>query len=53
MISVGVRIYCDLCEYVTPPTKFNGTLVVDSPFQTLVIDFSSNLSGGDWMESEM
>ena len=35
--------------YVCDPNKsLNGTLAVDSPFQTLAVDFSSNL----WTSSE-
>ena len=33
-----VRIYVS-----APPKSLNGTLAVDSSFQTLVVDFSSNL----------
>ena len=41
MIGAGVHFYIiiHLCD---PPKNFNGTLVVDSPFQTLAVDFSSN-----------
>ena len=45
MIGVGVHLYyMYVCLYACDPQKrLNGTLVVDSPFQTLTIDFSSNL----------
>ena len=38
VIGAGVH----LCIYVTQES-LNFTLAVDSPFQTLVVDFSSNL----------
>ena len=47
MIGVEVCIY--VCMYVCmynvcdPKKCLNGSLAVDSPFQTLAIDFSSNL----------
>ena len=43
VISVGVNLYI-VCIFVCDPKKhLNGTLAVNSPFQTLVVDFSSNL----------
>ena len=46
MIGVGVHVYmyvCIIILYVCDTQKScNGTFVVDSPFQTLAIDFSSN-----------
>ena len=43
MINVGVRMYI-VCMYVCDLKKsLNGTLAVDSPFQTLAVDFLSNL----------
>ena len=39
MIGAGVYLYV-----YDPPKKFEyGTLAVDLPFQTLAVDFSSNL----------
>ena len=38
MIDVGVHLY--MCLW----PKMNGTLVVDSSFQTLVVDFSTKVS---------
>ena len=44
VIGAGVHIYIYLCIYVYDPKKvFNGTLAVDLPFQTPVVDFSLNL----------
>ena len=47
MTEAGVHLYVCIYSmyiYVCDPQKsLNGTLVVDSPFQTLVVDFSSNL----------
>ena len=34
---------CSLVDGVLNPKSLNGTLAVDSPFQTLAVDFSSNL----------
>ena len=47
MIGVGVHMYnmyvcMYVCMYMTEK-KLNGILAVDSPFQTLTVDFSSNL----------
>ena len=44
MIGVGVHLYVCMyvCIYIYPKI-LNGTLAVDSPFQTLEVDFSSNL----------
>ena len=42
VIWAGVHLY--VCIYVCDLQKsMNGTLVVDSPFQSLAVDFSSNL----------
>ena len=35
--------FCITMYIVIPPKSLNGTLAGDSPFQTLVVDFSSNL----------
>ena len=46
MIGAGVHLYVCMyiCIYVCdPPKRLNGTLAVDLPFQTLEVDFSSNL----------
>ena len=54
VIGAGAHLYVCLficmyvcmyvCIYVCDQKKsLNGTLAVDSPFQTLVVDFSSNL----------
>ena len=40
MCSVLVSIF--ICIYVCDSNSLNGTLAVDSHFQTLVVDFSSN-----------
>ena len=43
MIRFGVYLYFSyMYQYVTK-TNLNGTLTVDLPFQTLVVDFSLNL----------
>ena len=42
MIGTSVHLYIYI--YVTPPKKsLNGTLAVDSPFQTIEVDFLSKL----------
>ena len=44
VIVSGVHLYA--CLYVpmyVTKKSLNGTLAVDSPFQTLAVDFSSNL----------
>ena len=42
MILAGSHLY--VCIYVCdPPKSFLGTLVLNLPFQTLAVDFSSNL----------
>ena len=38
MIGAGVHLYV-----YDPPKSLKGTLAVDLPFQTLTVDFSSNL----------
>ena len=43
VIGIGVHLHVCISMYVTPPKSLNGTLAVDSPFQTLVVDYSSNL----------
>ena len=47
VIGAGVHLHMYLykykCTYMTPPKSLSGTLVVDSPFQTLAVDFSLNL----------
>ena len=43
MIGPGVHLYVCIYAYVTPQKSFNGTLVVNLPFQTLTVDFSLNL----------
>ena len=37
-----VKVLQSICMYVTKKT-LNGIVAVNSPFQTLVVDFSSNL----------
>ena len=39
-ICMYICMYIIICE---PPKFLNGTLVVDSPFQTLAVDLSSNI----------
>ena len=48
MIGTGVHLY--VCRYVyiymyicVIQKSLNGTLAVDSPFQTLAVDFSLNI----------
>ena len=44
VIGVGVHLYICMFLYMyVAPKCLNGTLVVDSPFQTLTVDFLSNL----------
>ena len=43
VIGVDVYLFVLMYVYVWPPKSLNGTLAVDSPFQTLAVDFSSNL----------
>ena len=44
MIGVGVHMCMYVCMYVCDPNQnLNDILAVNSPFQTIVIDFSSNL----------
>ena len=47
MFDVGVHlyVYVYICMYIimyVTQKSLNGTLAVDSPFQTLAVDFSSN-----------
>ena len=43
LVSIYIYIvYVCMC-ICDPPKSLNGTLAVDSPFQTLAVDFSSNL----------
>ena len=44
VIGAGVHLFIYVYVYICdPPKSLNGTLVVDSPFQTLAVDFSLNL----------
>ena len=40
LVSIYMYVYTYVCDL---KKSLNGTSVVDSPFQTLVVDFSSNL----------
>ena len=42
VIGAGVHLYM-YYVHMRPQKSLNGTLAVNSPFQTLVVDFSSNL----------
>ena len=42
MIGVGVHLYVGMYIMCDPPKSLNGTLAVDLPFQSLVVDFSLN-----------
>ena len=46
-IYMCMYMYVYVCMYIimyVTPKSLNGTLAVDSPFQTLTVDFSSNLT---------
>ena len=38
----SVTALSDICVFITPQ-NLNGTLAIDSPFQTLTVDLSLNL----------
>ena len=40
VVGVGVHMYIYICD---AKKKIEGILAVDLPFQTLAVDFSSNL----------
>ena len=43
MIGAGVHLYILYIYINDPPKSLNDTLAVDSTFQTLAVDLSSNL----------
>ena len=42
VVRAGVHLYVYVYVYVTPTQSLNDTLVVDSLFQALAVDFLSN-----------